>query len=42
MGLFLSREILGITRIEIEETGVPGKGARFEMLIPRGTFRFGR
>ncbi|HUH79635.1 MAG TPA: PAS domain S-box protein [Methanoregula sp.] len=42
MGLFLSREILGITRIEIEENGVYGKGARFEILFPRGTFRFGR
>ena len=42
MGLFLTREILGITRIEIEETGQSGKGARFELLIPRGAFRFGR
>jgi PAS domain S-box-containing protein len=40
MGLFLSREILSITRIEIQENGVPGRGARFEMLIPRGAFRF--
>ncbi|NMB77903.1 MAG: PAS domain S-box protein [Methanomicrobiales archaeon] len=40
MGLFLSREILGITGITIEETGVFGNGARFEILIPRGTFRF--
>ena len=42
MGLFLSREILGITGIGIEENGIFGNGARFEMLIPRGTFRFGR
>ncbi len=42
MGLFLSREILSITQIEIQENGVPGKGARFEMLIPRGAFRFGQ
>ena len=34
MGLFISREILGITRIEIEENGVFGEGARFEMLYP--------
>ena len=42
MGLFITREILGITRIEIEENGTPGTGARFEMRIPRGAFRFGR
>lgn len=40
MGLFLSREILGITKIEFHENGIPGKGARFEMYISRGTFRF--
>jgi signal transduction histidine kinase len=40
MGLFLTREILGITQISIEETGVPGKGARFEIRIPKGTWRF--
>jgi PAS domain S-box-containing protein len=42
MGLFLSREILSITGIDIQENGTPVSGARFEMLIPRGTFRFGR
>jgi PAS domain S-box-containing protein len=42
MGLFLTREILGITGITIEENGVYGLGARFEILIPRGTFRFVR
>lgn len=42
MGLFLTREILGITGITIMETGEHGKGARFEMHIPRGTFRFVR
>ena len=42
MGLFLSREILGITRIEITENGVYGSGARFEILFPRGAFRFSR
>jgi PAS domain S-box-containing protein len=40
MGLFLTREILGITEILISENGVYGKGARFEILIPRGAFRF--
>jgi PAS domain S-box-containing protein len=38
-GLFLSREILGITGAVIRETGIPGKGARFEILIPEGSFR---
>lgn len=38
-GLFLSREILGITGFVIRETGIPGKGARFEILIPEGSFR---
>lgn len=37
-GLFLSREILGITGITVEETGEPGKGARFEISIPSGKF----
>jgi PAS domain S-box-containing protein len=40
LGLYLSREILSITGITIAETGVPGKGARFEMVIPEGGFRF--
>jgi PAS domain S-box-containing protein len=40
MGLFLTREILRITGISIRETGVYGNGARFEMLIPNGTWRF--
>jgi PAS domain S-box-containing protein len=40
MGLFLTREILLITGITIEENGRPGCGARFEMLIPNGAFRF--
>lgn len=39
MGLFLIREILSITGISIEENGVPGKGARFEMIIPEGRYR---
>jgi PAS domain S-box-containing protein len=40
-GLFLSREILAITGIEIQETGSPGGGARFEMRIPEGNIRYG-
>ena len=38
-GLFLSREILAITGLSIKETGEPGKGARFEIVIPNGTYR---
>jgi sensor histidine kinase regulating citrate/malate metabolism len=39
-GLFLIREILAITGISIVETGEPGKGARFEITIPTGAYRF--
>lgn len=40
MGLFLAREILGITGITIKETGKEGEGARFEMLVPKGAYQF--
>ncbi|HWQ63585.1 MAG TPA: PAS domain S-box protein, partial [Methanospirillum sp.] len=39
IGLFLVREILSITGLLIRETGVPGAGARFEILVPAGKFR---
>jgi PAS domain S-box-containing protein len=39
LGLFLSREILAITDITIRENGIPGQGARFELLVPQGRFR---
>jgi signal transduction histidine kinase len=39
-GLFLTREILDITGITIHETGRPGTGARFEITVPAGKFRF--
>ncbi|MEN6610502.1 MAG: hybrid sensor histidine kinase/response regulator [Methanoregulaceae archaeon] len=39
LGLFLSREILGITGITIRETGEPEKGARFEIGCPSGNIR---
>jgi PAS domain S-box-containing protein len=39
-GLFLSRTILGITGMKIRETGDPGKGARFEIIVPKGAYRF--
>jgi PAS domain S-box-containing protein len=38
-GLFLAREILSITGLAIRETGTYGKGARFEILAPPGSFR---
>ncbi len=40
-GLFLAREILAITGIFIHETGSHGKGARFEIAVPKGAFRSG-
>ena len=42
LGLFLTREILSMTGITIRETGEPGAGARFEMQVPKGGYRFGR
>ncbi|MDD1686379.1 response regulator [Methanoregula sp.] len=39
LGLFLAREILGITDISIRETGIFGQGARFEMIVPKGAYR---
>jgi len=39
LGLFLSREILSITGLTIQECGVYGKGVRFEILVPQGKFR---
>jgi PAS domain S-box-containing protein len=38
-GLFLSREILGITGMTITETGEVGKGARFEITVPKENYR---
>jgi ABC-type nitrate/sulfonate/bicarbonate transport system substrate-binding protein len=39
LGLFLSREIIGITGITIMENGEPGQGARFEITVPKGMWR---
>ncbi len=39
LGLFLIKEILAITGMTIQETGVPGKGARFEITVPKGHYR---
>jgi signal transduction histidine kinase len=40
LGLFLTREILAITGLSIRESGVCGKGVRFEIMVPKGKFRF--
>jgi len=38
-GMYLAREILSLTGITILETGEPDKGARFEMLVPKGAWK---
>lgn len=40
VGLYLTREILEVTGLSIRETGEPFKGARFEIAVPEGMFRF--
>ena len=40
-GLYLIEEILSISGITIKENGEPGKGARFEMVVPKGVWRMG-
>jgi len=40
LDMYLSREILSITGISIRETGTFGKGARFELRVPEGAYRF--
>ncbi len=39
-GLFLIREILSITGLSIRENGRYGEGARFEIQVPQGSYRF--
>ena len=41
-GLFLAAEILSLTGISIRESGEPESGARFEIHIPKGTFRLSK
>ena len=41
-GMLLIREILSITNLTIRETGNYGKGARFEIHVPEGSYRFSR
>ena len=38
-GLFLTKEILSLTGMGIRETGEPGRGARFEITVPKGKYR---
>ncbi|UCE91128.1 MAG: PAS domain S-box protein [Methanobacteriota archaeon] len=40
LGLFLVREVLGMTGIDIREVGTQGSGTIFEMTVPPGKFRF--
>ena len=39
LGLFLVKEILGMTGITIHEAGIPGEGARFVITVPQGKWR---
>jgi len=39
LGLFLAREICSVTGITLKESGEPGKRARFELLVPAGSYR---
>jgi len=38
-GLFMAREILAITELKIKETGESGKGARYEIHVPKRFYR---
>jgi PAS domain S-box-containing protein len=40
LGLFLAAEICSVTGIILHETGEPGRGARFELAVPPGAYRF--
>ncbi|OPX61883.1 MAG: sensory histidine kinase DcuS [Methanoregula sp. PtaB.Bin085] len=40
LDLYLAREILEITGMSIVENGVQGEGARFEITVPKGAWRF--
>ncbi len=39
LGLFIAKEILSITGLTLQEGGISGTGARFEIDIPTGCFR---
>lgn len=38
-GLFFIREVLGITGITIQETGIPGSGVLFEIMVPKAAWK---
>ena len=38
-GLFFAHECLALSGMTIAETGKPGKGARFEITVPKGAWR---
>jgi len=40
LDMYLSQHILSITGMSIRETGIYGTGARFEIRVPRGAYRF--
>ncbi len=40
LGLFLIKEVLAITGFSIREVGQQGEGARFEITVPEGRYRF--
>jgi PAS domain S-box-containing protein len=40
LDMYLSRQILSITDISIQETGIYGTGSRFEIRVPKGAYRF--
>ena len=40
LDMYLSRDIVSITGMSIRETGTYGTGSRFEILVPKGAYRF--
>jgi len=38
-GLFMVRQVLGLTGLSIRETGMQGSGVRFEIRVPEGSYR---
>jgi signal transduction histidine kinase len=40
LGLYFARDVLNITGIAIKENGEPGKGARFEISVPKERWRY--
>ncbi|OQB09374.1 MAG: Sensor histidine kinase MtrB [Parcubacteria group bacterium ADurb.Bin216] len=38
-GLFFCAEVLSMTGISIKESGTEGEGARFELVVPQGTYK---